>query len=176
MKLLGTIIGIVCGLALSASGQSRYVTLVLNNLDVEGPVVLSQTLTISSNEVVVSKAVYGNSAVCDVVAQGVRLATSMQANSLVLPLAGPAEIRYWINSYQGGNIEKAYMTFEIVPGPYAPNRSAVISERDGPMKCTLEESTDLVNWTQSTSGQTHTLTNANAMKFFRVKLEREVGP
>ena len=68
-----------------------------------------------------------------------------------------------------------WATLEISPGQYPPDRSAVIGERDGPMKATMEESTDLVNWTQSTSGETHTLTNANAKKFFRIKLERDVG-
>ena len=77
----------------------------------------------------------------------------------------------FINSNQ-----RAYASLEISPGQYPPGKSVVIGERDGPMKCTLEESTDLVNWTQSTSGQTHTLTNQNAKKFFRIKLEQDVSP
>jgi len=89
-------------------------------------------------------------------------------------IEGPAEIS--LISQTADPNANSMLTLEISPGQYPPGRSAVIGERDGPMKCTLEESTDLVNWTQSTSGQTHTLTNANAKKFFRIKLEQDVGP
>jgi len=85
-------------------------------------------------------------------------------------IAGPAIVYTRTRFGQAGAF-----TVEIFPSQYPPGKSAVITERDGPMKCTLEESTDLVNWRQSASGQTHTLTNANEKKFFRLKLERDVG-
>jgi len=86
-------------------------------------------------------------------------------------IAGPADV--FMRSYNGGG---GAFTIEMSPAQFPPGKTAVIGERDGPMKCTLEESTDLVNWTQSTSGATHSLTNANAKKFFRIRLDRDVGP
>jgi hypothetical protein len=50
--------------------------------------------------------------------------------------------------------------------------ATMIREVDGPVKVTLQESTDLKRWIQSTNGATHSLTSTNAKKFFRVKVEK----
>lgn len=64
----------------------------------------------------------------------------------------------------------ADLSLEISPAIYPP--ATMIREADGPVRVTLQESSDLKHWILSTNGATHTLTNTNAKRFFRVKVEK----
>ena len=64
----------------------------------------------------------------------------------------------------------ASLSVEIYPAIYPP--ATMIRGADGPVKVTLQESTDLKHWTLSTNGATHALSSTNAKKFFRVTVQK----
>lgn len=80
--------------------------------------------------------------------------------------AGPATVLLKAAERAG----HAQLSLEISQAIYPP--ATMIREADGPVKVTLQESTDLKRWIQSTNSATHTLTSTNARKFFRVKVEK----
>jgi len=177
-----SIIGLLCGLTVSAHAQ-QIVTLLLPPTAPSGGTYRTNTLAIAEDQAVrVLSASTELGGYLEISRDGTVI-MRVGGTELRLPdgvsgfirqeqyvVGGPAEVRL-VASEPG-----ACFTVEVIPSQFPPGKTAVIGERDGPMKCTLEESTDLVNWTQSTSGATHTLTNANAKKFFRIKLEQDVSP
>ena len=80
--------------------------------------------------------------------------------------AGPATAQLQVTK----GARHADLSLEISPAIYPP--ATMIREADGPVKVTLQESSDLKHWILSTNGATHTLTSTNANKFFRVKVEK----
>ena len=65
-------------------------------------------------------------------------------------------------------LEAAYVTLEIVPESFPPDRTIVIPEGGG-ANIALECSTNLIDWTAAPLG---VYTNQPTVKFFRLKAER----
>ncbi|MFO1488919.1 MAG: hypothetical protein U1F65_10615 [Verrucomicrobiota bacterium] len=89
---------------------------------------------------------------------------------------GPASVRLHVpnSTYCNPPTSKAYATFDIQPSAYPPDKALTIGSNSGEVKVTMEESTDLVNWTPTNNGTTYT--NTPAARFFRIKMEKVMPP
>jgi hypothetical protein len=87
-------------------------------------------------------------------------------------IAGPAKFRL----YHGPGANPAavtMLTLDIQPSQYPPDKAAVVGPHSGPVKVTMENSFDLVNWTAAVNGGTYT--NSPDARFFRIKIEKDVS-
>ena len=85
-------------------------------------------------------------------------------------IAGPATLKIvtvedWRNLGQ-----KAYLTVEIAPESFPPDKTIIIPQGTPGENIIMEQSTDLVNWTNSVPG-TYTNAALNHL-FFRLRAER----
>lgn len=60
------------------------------------------------------------------------------------------------------------------PVPYLPDKAAIIGPHSGPMRVTMEPSTDLVNRATATNDIVYP--DSETARSFRITLERDVGP
>ena len=85
-------------------------------------------------------------------------------------VTGPAEI-VLVSRYAQrppASVEAAYVTLEIVPESFPPDKAIVIPAGGG-ANVALECSTNLIDWVSASPG---IYTNVPAAKFFRIKAER----
>lgn len=85
--------------------------------------------------------------------------------------AGPGSAQ--IFSPDNPNV-KCAVTFDIEPAAFPPDKTMTLGAYSGNVAVTMEESTDLVNWTPSNNGQVHT--NAPDARFFRIKMDKNAAP
>jgi len=80
-----------------------------------------------------------------------------------LTIAGPATIQL-----QETYIDPVFVTFDVVPGPFPPGKTMTVGANSGNVQVTMENSTDLVNWTPAVNGAVYT--NSPDARFFRIKM------
>lgn len=79
--------------------------------------------------------------------------------------AGPGSFQLFSPHNTGSRLA---ITFDIEPCPYPPDKTLTIGANSGNVTVTMENSTDLVNWTPAQNGATYT--NAPGARFFRIKM------
>lgn len=99
------------------------------------------------------------------------LFTNTVGFSTPLIVAGPASVRISAPSCLEA---RAIVTFDIQPSAFPPDKTLTLGAFSGNVKVTMEQSTDLVNWTPAQNEATYT--NAPDARFFRIKMERNVPP
>jgi hypothetical protein len=138
----------------------------------------SATLTISSNQTIEMKTAMAQVAACG--AGGPLIIWSVNGitftNQVGLPagnmiFAGPASVQLYAPNCAES---KAIATFDVQPSAFPPDKALTLGAFSGNVMVTMEESTDLVNWTASASGNTYT--NAPDARFFRIKMEKNAPP
>jgi hypothetical protein len=103
--------------------------------------------------------------------QGLQFTNSMYNFPIPMIVAGPATVQL---SAPNCPDTHAFATFDIQPAPFPPDKAVTIGAYSGNVKITMEESTDLVNWTQAINGTTYT--NSPAARFFRIRMEKNAPP
>ncbi len=87
-----------------------------------------------------------------------------------LTIAGPAKIIFISNR----TASPALLTLEVQPQQFPPDKVATVGAFSGSVRVTMQDSTDLVNWTASANGSTYT--NSPDAHFFRIKIDKLSGP
>jgi hypothetical protein len=175
----------VTGLALWAGTAvgGDYTTLSINSVPANGPVVLTNSITIGSNQVAQIVAYPGRMAIppsgdltggytIDVENQGIAYAYGGASVSgydwrEITPVAGPVTIRLRANN--SAVPTSAYCTVRVTPEAFSPEKTVVVVPGSGGANVTLECSTNLAEWSAATNGVYEGLSVA---RFFRINLNR----
>ena len=164
--------------ALCVASQAKEITLTVNNPSALGAVVLLDTVTIGANEVAEVKSLYGvgteSGSSLVVIKNGItnRIGAGLlrgggSTTPLRLPtVAGPATIRL----EAGSGSETWNCTVKIEPESFPPDKTIIIPQGTPGANIIMEQSSDLVHWTNSVPGlYTNT---AESHLFFRIRAER----
>lgn len=176
MKHFASFLVLGCWLHLTTVAQARTVTFVINNRPDAGPVTLTNTLTVGSNEVATLKATGPGSqpigTVITVEVKGVRFPGYSRPEHFPFPVVGPAVITvgsiYPVMPVENSPQAQGYFTFEIAPESFPPDKTLIIPEGTG-ATVYMETSTNLTLWTSEWS---QTYTNSPSHRFFRLRAER----
>ena len=174
--LLRCTVGIAL-LALTTSSQAAFVTLSYGGL---GPL-LTNTLTIGSNETAIVRGGFDGKSPPDYylevskAGEKIRLGesqlnfTSAAAGKPVF--AGPAvfTLKTWNPAQSRLAFESAFVTIEIIPESFPPDKTLVVPAGTGGANIVLEGSTDLIHWSNSAPGA---YTNLDTHMFFRIRADR----
>jgi hypothetical protein len=83
--------------------------------------------------------------------------------------AGPGSVQIVAaTQLQAGQVA---VTFDIEPSPFPPGRTLTLGAYSGNVTVTMQESTDLVNWTTAQNGATYT--NSPSAAFFRIQMTQQ---
>ena len=85
--------------------------------------------------------------------------------------SGPASVRIFSPSCP---VSGTVATFAIEPSAFPPDKTLTLGAFSGNVKVTMEQSTDLVNWTPAVNAAIYT--NAPDARFFRIKMEKNAPP
>jgi hypothetical protein len=161
---------IIIGLSLAFtcfSAHAQIQTLVVSPASTN-----SAVITVSSNGFAVVNSVNAaNGGTLLVNMQGVNFPLSLSFGSISgLTFSGPATIQL-----QGNIYGSAFATVDVEPGPFPPSKTLTVGANSGNVQVTMQESTDLVNWTTAVNGMVYT--NVSDARFFRIQLLTNVqGP
>jgi hypothetical protein len=111
---------------------------------------------------------YAGNPILRVNIKGHKAAFGGEPNSSVFPVVGPATVSFEMPSPMTDTSHWAWVTLEIVPESFPPDKTIVIPEGSA-ARIALECSTNLTHWAEVYS-ETHT--NAPSNKFFRIRAER----
>jgi len=93
----------------------------------------------------------------------------MTTPTLPTIFAGPGSVQILApDAYQQGQIA---VTFDIESSPFPPGRTLTLGAYSGNVTVTMQESTDLVNWTTAQNGATYT--NSPSAAFFRIQMTQQ---
>lgn len=171
MKLIQLVV--LVGFCLSAAGQG-LVTLVQEGVP---NVVVTNTLTIDEHQSATVTMLRGNgslwinkgSAFWHVTVNDLNPNFSSYVEHFII--VGPAQ--FDLVEETGDTTDSVWLTLDIQPAQYPPDKAAVIGPHSGPMHVTMETSTDLINWGTATNDITYP--DSEEARFFRIKLEKDVG-
>ena len=161
---------------LSVQGQVQTIVVNASAVQTNGEY-FGGVLTIDSGSFATLKSITGPGQL-QINAQGATTSYSVLGMSapvfIPLVVAGPATIQVLQpNNYNPANYA-AIATFSVEPGPFPANKTTSLGPYSGNVQVTMEESTDLVNWTPAINGQTHT--NSPDARFFRIKMVKNAAP
>jgi hypothetical protein len=151
-----------------------YTTLSINSVPANGPVVLTNSITVGSNQVAqivawpLSAATGGY--YIDVEKQGITYTFDggiWQSYDWreITPVAGPVTIRLRTSIPS----VSAYCTVHVTPEAFSPEKTVVVVPGSGGANVTLECSTNLATWSAATNGIYEGL---DVARFFRINLNR----
>lgn len=160
--------------SLCLASEAGQVTLVVNSQPIYGTVILSDEIAIGTNEVATVKSVYGNGAYASLVVTKNGITNSFNPQGLLLNgyfqpivIAGPATLRLTI---QAGFFSTWNCSAKIEPESFPPDKTIIIPQGTPGANIIMEQSSDLVHWTNSVPGlYTNT---AISHLFFRLRAER----
>ena len=155
----------------SAVCRAGDVTLTVNQNASLGNIVVTDEVSISSNETAritgISYPNFGDARIQLIknsITNSFTLSNARPADVPGVTLAGPATIRLVAN----GNT--AFVTVQIEPQSFPPDKTIIIPQGTPGANIIMEQSTDLVSWTNSLPGS-YTNTAVNHL-FFRLRAER----
>ncbi len=174
---------IALSLVLCAYTQTKAdtVTLVINNGARPGNVILTNHLSVLSNQVATLKSAFGSMSPSgggvgvdiSVTVHGVTWTDYGDISNYKTPIAGPAEISISVKSGYASptfNSVSGWATFEITPESFPPDKTLILPE--GTVGIVhVESSTNLIHWQDE---WTHTFSNTNQNRFFRIRADRVI--
>ena len=171
--LLQTTLLLTC---LCVASQASQVTLTVNSRAVYGAVILSDEIAIGANEVAEVKSLngVGSTSYLRVIKNGITNSLwpqELQGGGSLFPLplptiAGPATLRLTA----GIGSETWFCTVKIEPESFPPDKTIIIPQGTLGANIIMEQSSDLVHWTNSVPGlYTNT---AISHLFFRLRADR----
>lgn len=162
-----------------------YTTLSINSVPAYGPTVLTNEITIGSNQVAQIVALPLNQMkpaagiFLDIEKQGITYTWSIAPSQFIYdwrditPIAGPVTIRLRGITNSGAlpltAEASAYCTVKVTPEAFSPEKTVVVTPGSGGANVALERSTNLADWSTATNGIYGGLSNAC---FFRINLNR----
>jgi hypothetical protein len=170
--LLQTTVLLTC---LCVASQAKEITLTVNNQPDSGPIISSDEVSIGTNEAAEVKSVYGyNSGInLKVIKNGITNDIGLSAQGFgplkqpAINVAGPATVRLVI---EGSQIGSWFCSVKIEPESFPPDKTIIIPQGTPGANIIMEQSSDLVHWTNSVPGlYTNT---AISHLFFRLRAER----
>lgn len=163
------IIAVALVLSFCVTSPAADVTLTVNNNASLGVIKTSDSVTIGTNETatVVGVFYYGTDGMLEIVKNGITnncTVASLHPPSRSTVVPGPAIIRL------NGTANPVFVTLRVAPESFPPDKTIIIPQGTPGANIIMEQSTDLINWTNSVPG-TYTNTAVNHL-FFRLRAER----
>jgi hypothetical protein len=167
MKSTVLVLAFVLSSSTLSFAQSRFVTLTINGVAHDGPLISKQTLSIQTNESAVLVTLrYAGVGVIGIVKDGITNSSQgLQQSGTECRIAGPAEI-----IFENPGSAQNLLTVRIDPESFPPGQTIILPEGTvGTVH--VESSTNLIHW-QDEWSQTFADTNAN--RFLRLRAERSL--
>lgn len=169
------ILAVLALLTLAHNTQARFVTLVISGFGST----LTNSISIGTNEVAVLRGGLDSLFVSDYYVQVIVSGKKFILGSDLLnfqttkpvTVAGPATLTLTtLNPLAGrSSTSSAFVTFEIVPESFPPDKTVVVPAGTGGANIALESSADLIHWTNAAPGA---YTNLQTHLFFRIRADR----
>jgi hypothetical protein len=156
-------------LSLVLTSHAADVTLTVNNNASRGVIKTSDSVVIETNEsaTIVGTFYVTSDATLEIIRNGITnwfSPANVSASTRGATISGPATITLFTSG------SPTFVTLRIAPESFPPDKTIIIPQGTPGANIIMEQSTDLINWTNSVPGS-YTNTAMNHL-FFRLRAER----